>query len=110
MQVDIRDDGSIVFIKPVGDIDGKTAPEVHDKVFKLLLPQARIVLNLERVAFMSSAGLREMLLIYREAKAKDAKVVLAGVNDDVRSSMSATGFVAFFVLGDSVEDAISRMG
>jgi anti-sigma B factor antagonist len=110
MQVDIRDDGSIVFIEPVGDIDGKTAPEVHDKVFKLLLPQARIVLNLERVAFMSSAGLREMLLIYREAKAKDAKVVLAGVNDDIRSSMSATGFVAFFVLGDSVEDAISRMG
>jgi anti-sigma B factor antagonist len=97
MQVDIRDDGSIVFIEPVGDIDGKTAPEVHDKVFKLLLPQARIVLNLERVAFMSSAGLREMLLIYR-------------VNDDIRSSMSATGFVAFFVLGDSVEDAISRMG
>jgi anti-sigma B factor antagonist len=110
MQVDIRDDGSIVFIEPVGDIDGKTAPEVHDKVFKLLLPQARIVLNLERVAFMSSAGLREMLLIYREAKAKDAKVVLAAVNDDIRSSMSATGFLAFFVLGDSVEDAISRMG
>jgi anti-sigma B factor antagonist len=110
MQVDIRDDGSIVFIEPVGDIDGKTAPEVHDKVFKLLLPQARIVLNLERVAFMSSAGLREMLLIYREAKAKDAKVVLAAVNDDIRSSMSATGFLAYFVLGDSVEDAISRMG
>jgi anti-sigma B factor antagonist len=87
MQVDIRDDGSIVFIEPVGDIDGKTAPEVHDKVFKLLLPQARIALNLERVAFMSSAGLREMLLIYREAKAKDAKVVLAGVNDDIRSSI-----------------------
>ena len=110
MQVEIRDNGGIVFIEPVGDIDGKTAPEVHDKVFKLLLPQARIVLNLERVAFMSSAGLREMLLIYREAKAKDAKVVLAAVNDDIRSSMSATGFLAFFVLGDSVEDAISRMG
>ena len=109
MQVDIRDDGSIVFIEPVGDIDGKTAPEVHDKVFKLLLPQARIVLNLERVAFMSSAGLRSMLLISREAKAKNAKVVLAGINSDIRGSMSATGFLAFFVVGDTVQDAILRI-
>ena len=47
---------------------------------------------------MSSAGLRSMLLIYRAAKAKDAKVVLAGINKDIRSSMSATGFLTFFVL------------
>jgi anti-sigma B factor antagonist len=110
MQVDIRDDGGIVFIEPVGDIDGKTAPEFHNAVRLRVLPGARIVLNLERVAFMSSAGLRSMLLICREAKAKDAKVVLAGINSDIRKSMSATGFLAFFVVADSVQDAISQMG
>jgi anti-sigma B factor antagonist len=110
MQVDIRDDGGIVFIEPVGDIDGKTAPEFHDAVLLRVLPGARIVLNLERVAFMSSAGLRSMLLICREAKAKDAKVVLVGINSDIRKSMSATGFLAFFVVADSVQDAISQMG
>ena len=110
MQVDIRDDGAIVFIEPAGDIDGKTAPEFHDAVLKQVLPHARIVLNMERVAFMSSAGLRSMLLIYREAKSKDAKIVLAGVNDDIRKSMSATGFLAFFVVADTVQDAISQMG
>jgi anti-sigma B factor antagonist len=109
MQVDIRDDGGIVFIEPVGDIDGKTAPEFHDTVLSQVLPQSRIILNMERVAFMSSAGLRSMLLISREAKVKNAKVVLAGVNKDIRSSMSATGFLAFFVVGDTVRDAILRM-
>jgi anti-sigma B factor antagonist len=110
MQVDIRNDGGIVFIEPVGDIDGKTAPELHDTVRKLVLPQARIVLNMERVAFMSSAGLRTMLLIYREAKSKGAKVVLTGVNNDIRGSMSATGFLAFFVVVDGVQDAILQLG
>lgn len=109
MQVDIRNDDGIVFIEPVGDIDGKTAPEFHDTVVSQVLPQARIILDMERVAFMSSAGLRSMLLISREAKAKNAKVVLAGINKDIRSSMSATGFLAFFVVGDTVQDAISRM-
>jgi anti-sigma B factor antagonist len=109
MQVDIRNDGDIVFVGPVGDIDGKTAPEFHDKVLSLMLPLGRIVLNMEQVAFMSSAGLRSMLLIYREAKSKNAKVALTGVNNDIRGSMSATGFLGFFVLGDTVQDAISRI-
>ena len=109
MQVEIRDNGGIVFIEPVGDIDGKTAPEFHDKVLSQVLPHARIILDMERVAFMSSAGLRSMLLISREAKAKNAKVVLAGINSDIRSSMSATGFLAFFVVGDTVQDAILRI-
>jgi anti-sigma B factor antagonist len=110
MQVDVRSDGGIVLIEPVGDIDGKTASEFQDKVLGLVQPRARMVLILKRVAFMSSAGLRAMLLIYREAKSKDAKVVLAEVNKDIRSSMSATGFLAFFVLRDSVQDSISEMG
>jgi anti-sigma B factor antagonist len=110
MQVDVRDDGGIVLIEPVGDIDGKTAPEFQDRVLGLVQPQARIVLNLERVAFMSSAGLRSMLLIYREAKSKDAKVVLAEINKNIRNSMSATGFLSFFVVCDSVQDGIQAMG
>jgi len=109
MQVDVRDDNGIVVIEPLGDIDGKTAPEFQDRVLGLVQPQARIVLNLERVAFMSSAGLRSMLLIYREAKSKDAQVVLAAINKDIRSSMSATGFLSFFVVCDSAQDGIQEL-
>ena len=35
MQIDVREDSGIVFIEPVGDIDGKTAPELHDAVIEL---------------------------------------------------------------------------
>ncbi len=110
MQIDVREDSGVVFVEPVGDVDGKTAPELLDAVTNLIKPKARIVLNMGRIAFMSSAGLRSMLLIYQQAKAKDAKVVLTGVNIDIRKSMSATGFLAFFVVADTVQDAISRVG
>lgn len=110
MQINVREDGGVVFIEPAGDIDGKTAPELLDAVTNLARPKARIVLNMGQVAFMSSAGLRSMLLIYQQAKSKDAKVVLTGVNSDIRKSMSATGFLAFFVVADTVQDAISRLG
>ena len=110
MQVDVRDDGGIVLIEPVGDIDGKTAPDFQEQMLNRVQPGARIVLSLAHVPFMSSAGLRSMLLIYREAKAKDARLVLAEVNKDIRNSMSATGFLSFFVLRDSVQDATREVG
>lgn len=110
MQIDVREDSGVVFIEPVGDIDGKTAPELLDAVTNLVKPKAHIVLNMGRIAFMSSAGLRSMLLIYQQAKAKDAKVVLTGINSDIRKSMSATGFLAFFTVADTVQDAVARVG
>jgi anti-sigma B factor antagonist len=110
MQVDVRDDRGVVFIEPAGDIDGKTASEFENKVLGLVQPGARIVVNFERVAFVSSAGLRSLLLIYREAKSKAAKVVLTKVNNDIRGSMSATGFLTFFVVRDSVQDDIWEKG
>ena len=110
MQIDVREDGGVVFIEPVGDVDGKTAPELLDAVTGLIKPKARIVLNMGQVAFMSSAGLRSMLLIYQQAKSKEAKVVLTGVNNEIRKSMSATGFLAFFIVADTVQDAISQVG
>jgi len=110
MQIDVREDGGVVFIEPSGDVDGKTAPELLDAVTGLIKPKARIVLNMGQVAFMSSAGLRSMLLIYQQAKSKEAKVVLTGVNTDIRKSMSATGFLAFFIVADTVQDAISQVG
>ena len=69
MRVEIREEGVVTLVEPVGDIDGKTAPEFLDAAVALLRAEARVVLNLGQVAFMSSAGLRSMLLIYQQAKA-----------------------------------------
>jgi hypothetical protein len=37
-------------------------------------------------------------------------VVLSGVNNGIRGSMSATGFLAFFVVADGVQDAVLQLG
>lgn len=110
MRFDVRTEGGIAVIEPVGDIDGKTAPEFQAQMLPHIQSQPRIVLNLAQVAFMSSAGLRTMLLIYREAKARNARLVLAGVNKDIRGSMSATGFLSFFTLREDVTGALQELG
>jgi len=109
MEVTMRDEGGVLLVEPVGDIDGKTAPDFQAQAVGWMQPEGRMVINLAQVAFMSSAGLRAMLLVYREAKTRGAKLVLAGVNKDIRGSMAATGFLAFFVVRDSVAEAIEAV-
>lgn len=106
MQVDVHTEAGATVVEPSGDIDGKTAPDFQAQILALIQPHAQLVLNLARVPFMSSAGLRSMLLVYREAKAKDARVVLTDVNEDIRNSMAATGFLSFFTVRDHVQDAL----
>jgi anti-anti-sigma factor len=52
---------------------------------------------------MSSAGLRVLLLAHRRAQSSRARIVLAGLQPDVREVMSATGFLSFFDVLDTVE-------
>ena len=52
---------------------------------------------------MSSAGLRMMLLIYRQVIGGGGRVVLVGLSEDIKDTMSVTGFLDFFTMHDHVD-------
>ena len=89
-----------------GEIDGKTAPEAQSKLLPFLGDHKSLVLDVSAVTFMSSAGLRLMLLLYRHATAAGGKVALVGLCEQIRDTMSATGFLDFFKVCDSHEAAV----
>ena len=67
-------DGSTIFTI-VGDIDGNTAPAAQEKILPAGAPDAKIALDMSGVAYMSSAGLRMLLVIYRQIMGQGGKVV-----------------------------------
>lgn len=109
MQVETHREDGVLRVMPKGDIDGRSAPGFQRSVIALLDPDERLVLDLGQVAFLSSAGLRALLLIHREAVVKGARVVLARVRSEIRASMAATGFLVFFTVCDSMAEAIGTV-
>ena len=109
MEITARKEGAITVLQVSGDIDGKTAPAFQEQSLAQIAPEARILLDLEKVGFMSSAGLRVMLLTYREATSKKARIVLSGLNDGVRTSMAATGFIKFFTVRGSLAEGLAAL-
>ena len=89
---------SITVIGLMGDLDSRSAPSAQEQVLPSLPKDGRILLDLSGVSFVSSAGLRTMLLIYRQAQALNSSVALV-----------ATGFLGFFVVADNLADGLAAL-
>jgi anti-sigma B factor antagonist len=106
MEITTSESASIPVAAITGDIDGKTAPVAQSQLLGLVGKNPRLVLDMSKVGFLSSAGLRIMLLLYRQATAKSGKVVLVGLSDEIKDTMSMTGFLNFFTLAGTVDEGV----
>lgn len=109
MRVAARDEGGVTVLEVSGELDGRTAPAFQEQVLSGLAPGARVLLDLTGVSFLSSAGLRALLLAHREATGRSARLALVGLSDDLRATMSATGFLKFFTVRESLVEAIAAL-
>lgn len=100
---------SAVVVAVTGELDSSTAPEAQERIATAMTADHELVLDLSGVPYMSSAGLRMMLLVYRQAQTLNVPVALVGVQDGLLAIMEATGFLEFFTLADSVPDALRAL-
>jgi anti-sigma B factor antagonist len=96
MKIEIARHSTHAVVTFEGAIDGKTAPEAQAAIAPALGEFSVLVLDLSRVHYMSSAGLRVLLLLHRQLTAKKGKAILVGLNDSLAETMRITGFLQFF--------------
>ena len=66
-------------------------------------------LDMSRVTYMASAGLRLLLVVHRTIGGQGGQVLLVGLSEDIRNTMEVTGFLDFFAHCDSLEAAIAEL-
>jgi anti-sigma B factor antagonist len=109
MDITIRKEETATIVVVNGEIDGRTAPQVQEKILPVVADAKGLVLDLTGVTFMSSAGLRTLLLLYRQATARSLKVVLVGMSAEIKDTMSMTGFLGFFEVADTLVDGLQKL-
>lgn len=109
MEVQVKPYGDATVVEATGDIDGSNAPQLSEQVLAVAQPGCRLLLDMTNVTYMSSAGLRVMLLLHRQISGK-GKVVIVGLNEDIKSTMSATGFLKFFTTADTLDEGVKALG
>lgn len=105
-----RRDGALV-VAPRGEIDHATADAFRgpllDAVEQAAGEDERLVIDFSGVTYMSSVGLRVMMIAGRAAKEKGVAVSVAGLNDTMAEIFRISRFDRIFPVHDSVEAALS---
>ena len=109
MEIKVKTIEGITVVEITGDIDGKTAPQVQEETSPLIQPGCKIILDMANVDYMSSAGLRLMLTTHRQVSSNNGQALLVGVSEEIQETMSATGFLRFFTVYDTIEAGLAAV-
>ena len=103
MDVTYRIDKDILYIAVEGRVDASNAAEAEKKIFEIknANPGKHVVLDAERLEYVSSAGLRVILKVRKEAP----KLAIINVIPEVYEVLDMTGFTDMV----TVEKAYRRM-
>ena len=80
-----------------GEMDTAAAVEA-EKVLKPLYTSdgKDVIIDCAGLEYIASSGLRILLGILKGARASGSKVVMRGVNDDIKNVFKLTGFISIF--------------
>ena len=102
--------GDVKILSVSGKIEASTAPELQDIVLETAHTNQKLLLDLSKVDYMSSAGLRMMLLLHREIQQNEGHVILVGMQDRIRDAMAMTGFLKYFAIAPDITTGLDLIG
>lgn len=110
MDLKIEQRGEVTLVLASGDIGAATCGELQAALEGLLADgRRRLVLDLDGVRYVSSAGLRVFLVVAKRLAAGGA-FALSRATEPVRQVLDVTGFSSLIKVEDSVETAVAAVG
>ncbi|MFQ3573834.1 MAG: STAS domain-containing protein [Thermodesulfovibrionales bacterium] len=103
-----KDKTPILHLK--GRLDAITSSEFDSYVANIINDINKlIILNLSKLEYISSAGLRSLLTFAKKLKSKDAKIVFAELKGPVRDVFKISGFYSIFEIVEAEQDALKNL-
>jgi anti-anti-sigma factor len=103
--------GGALVIAPAGRVDSVSSGELERLVVSRIDGgDKRLVLDLSGVEYISSAGLRVLLMAAKRLREPKAALVLCGLGSGVRTVLELAGFLPLFAVEAGREQALARIG
>lgn len=81
-----------------GRVDTNTSPQLQEMLLKAFQKGSRVILDFEQVEYVSSAGLRALLIGQKTAGSKKGSMKLIHVQEAVQEVLDLSGFSAILTI------------
>lgn len=107
IQASVEDGLSIVAIE--GFVDAHTAPQFENAIQQSVdAGRLRIVVNCEKLNYISSAGLGVFMSFIEEVRERGGDIKICGLTPKVKHTFEILGFQDIFEMLDNQQTAIQR--
>lgn len=104
-------DGSIVIVKPRGRLDSSAAKSAEEQLTAALGGgEPHLAIDMSGLDYISSAGLRVMLLVAKKVQQLNGKLALFGLLPNVREVFRVSGFDMILQIRDDRAAALAAVG
>ena len=110
LEVNSNEVNDIVIFNLLGNLDTNTAPDAESKINKWLENGAKkMIINLEKTNYVSSAGLRIFLGTAKKITASGGVLKLCTANDVVQEILDISGFSTILDVKKTEEEALASI-
>ena len=100
----------ILVISAAGQVHGMNARQFHDNLYnEIIAPSNFVVLDLEKLSYINSAGLRSILIVAKTLQGKNTRFALCSLSDSVKEVFKIAGFDKIIEVFESRSDAIATI-
>jgi anti-anti-sigma factor len=98
MTVNETRSGDMITLHVEGRVDTNTSPDLQDRILKAFQKGNQLIMDFKEMEYISSAGLRALLLGHKTALSKGGSMKIINANDDVLEIFDDTGFTDIFMV------------
>jgi stage II sporulation protein AA (anti-sigma F factor antagonist) len=103
--------GKVLVLKPEGRLDSNTINAAEADMFAYLEKgEIRIVLDLSNLDYISSSGLRLVLMMGKRLSLKGGKLALCGLKPQIREVFEISGFISILTVVATRAEAEAAVG
>ncbi len=110
MKLEVHTLDGVLVLHPFGRLDSTSSPELERVLTEQLeAGVSRLLFDFADLDYISSAGLRVVLLAGKRLRAAKGKMALVGMRDVVQEVFEMSGFLALFAVADSIEAGLEKV-
>ncbi len=107
MQTSVKTANEVKVLAFEGSLDTQTSPDAQRQLNQLIEGgDKKILVNFEKLQYISSAGLRILLAAAKQLKAADGELRICDLNEVVKEVFDISGFSTIFKIFKSETDAL----
>lgn len=107
MQIREENQQNVLILAPVGHLDTRSQHEFEAKILERLNGgERRFLIDMTEVEYISSSGLRVMLMLAKKLGGTEGQLVLAGMNQHVHQVFEISGLTGVFTIRKDREEAL----